>query len=223
MQEEKRSSLIRVAIPIFVLVAVTATMYMCCYRPMIQDILASIEKLKEGAQELERLKKNTKEIKALTDEERVAWKMVQEEIYRKLPPPERLPKRITFKGSPNLFYGTGDPLLGRVPQLFLDVIQPIFDSGQKQVSLSASYKKNALEIPAPEGIDPLKLDKSTLSFTLRMSLPQLADFLARLRELPRFIKVTKIAMRPGKGRLKSTVTLETYHCREGVLGDVSKQ
>ncbi len=190
---------------------------------MIQNIFTCRENIEKLKTEFIQLEQGSKGIEALSDEDLKEWRVVKQQIYQKFPSAEALPKYLTFKDSTALFYGEGISLQGQVPLLFIELAQAMLRVGVTQFSLlDVSQPENALTIPGSgPGMQPLELKESQIMIVFSSGYRQIAEFLGQLNKLRRFTKVNKIVITSEKDILKTSITIKTYHCPEGILTDVS--
>ncbi len=221
--QEKKNSLIRGGMLVLFIIMSMGIIYLKLYRPMIQDILRYRQDIEELKTETARMKRGSKGMKPLTDEERREWKLARQQIYQKFPPAEVLPKYLTFKNSTSLFYGEGISLQRQVPELFLELARAMLQGGGAQFSLlDVSQPENTLTVPGyGSAVQPLELKETSIVISFSGSFRQIAGFFGQLNKLRRFTKVSKIIIKAENDTLKTSITIKTYHCPEGILTNVS--
>ncbi len=233
--QKGKNSLIQGLVLVSVIIVVSGIAYVKLYQPMINNIIESRETLKKLDMEMVQAEKHPRESKALSGEERAVWKLAQEELSRRFPPPENLPRILTFRNSVDTFYGEGDSLQQEVPPLFREVAQALFQAGGSELSIVANTeskskkkekkkkdekKETELAIPASRpGDKPVNPAESVIVISLAGNFRQIGDFLGQLAALPRFVKVSKLDAKLEAGVLKASITVKTYSCPTGAFSN----
>ncbi|MBI5788876.1 MAG: type 4a pilus biogenesis protein PilO [Candidatus Schekmanbacteria bacterium] len=211
---EKQKGFLPYIIGLTAFIAISlAGIYIKLYRPMIQYILSArgqMEEIKKALADIALSEQSP--VSAAKGEERKI-EGTKEQFCQRFPPPETLPKYMTFQGSGNLFYGEGTSLQQDVPAVFKDLANAFLQSGGNQLNLlNATEEEAKLKLPGSDDggkARELKEYKLMLSFTGEFR--QVADFLGLIQKMPRFTKISNITLKADKSGLKTSIILKTYH------------